>query len=161
MAENNGQSLIKAFMSDPILKILLKNSNLTETQFETFLISIFANIFMQNGFSYDEIVHFRSTKVSKGAFNNSLRQARRNIIKALYTILLLSYIGIMDEGPFSEYTLLAGKLREYRDRCKALVESGDDERARKVIKLVERELRKTLEEMANPKTLRGARIRPI
>ena len=161
MAEYNGRNLIKSFMDDPILKILLKNSNLTETQFETFLINLFANILLPNETSYDKIVSLRSSRVSRGAFNNSLRQARRNIIRALYTVLLLSYIGVMDEPPFSEYTLLAEKLREYRDKCRAFMESGADERARMVIKIVEKELEKALSEMSDPKKLRGARFQAL
>ncbi len=146
-------------MDDPILKILLKNSNLTKTQFETFLISLLSAEFSEMGFSYDDIVRFRSSRVSRGAFNNSLRQARRNIIKALYTVILLSYIGVLDRPPFSEYAALAERLREYRSAYEELVESGDVEMAGKVVKIVERELKRALGEMADPKKLRGARFR--
>ena len=48
---------------------------------------------------YDEKARLRlkSGKISRGAFNRTLKQAKMNVIKAIYTIFLLGYLFFLFE----------------------------------------------------------------
>jgi len=71
-------------LNDPIVKILTKNSRLTKTQLETFLIDALAENLAEKSLRYEEKAKLRllRTGVSRGAFNRTLKQARRNIIQS-------------------------------------------------------------------------------
>ena len=100
-------------LKDPLVSILLKNSNLTKIQFESVLIDLAAENLSTNRLKYEDRAKMRIDNVSRGAFNRSLNQARKNIISAVYTVLLLSYVGLFKGPPFDDYETLAEKLREY------------------------------------------------
>jgi len=109
------QKWLKRSTDDPIIKILAKNSNLTKTQLETLLIDFLAPNLTGKTLTNEQKALLRLSKagISRGAFNHTLRQARKNIIQSIYTILLLGYLGIFDDTRLDPYLEVAGKLKDY------------------------------------------------
>ncbi len=109
------QKWITDSLSDPIAKILAKNSNLTKTQLETLLIDILAENVAGKPLKYDEKARLRLLKgeISRGAFNRTLRQAKQNVIESIYTIILLGYLGIFESTHLDPYIEVASKLQTY------------------------------------------------
>lgn len=143
---------LKGVLKDPVVSILLKYSSLTRTQFESILIDFAAENLGINKIRFEDKAKMRIKEVSRGAFNRSLRQARKNIISSIYTILLLSYIGLFKGPPFEDYELLAKKLQEYAELQKTYAERGEENL--KVLLKIERELYNGIEKMARPKRLK-------
>ncbi|MEM2522908.1 MAG: hypothetical protein QXW82_07155, partial [Candidatus Bathyarchaeia archaeon] len=81
------QQWLKKSLEDPIIKILAKNSHLTKIQLETLLIDVLAENISGKPLKYEEKAKLRLTKakLSRGAFNRTLKQAEKNIIKSIYT----------------------------------------------------------------------------
>ena len=109
------QKWITDSLNDPIAKILTKNSNLTKTQLETLLIDILSENVAGKPLKYDEKSRLRLLKegVSRGAFNRTLKQARENVIKSIYTIILLGYLGFFESTQLDPYLEVSGKLQTY------------------------------------------------
>jgi len=142
--------MIEQSFRDPIMTILLKNSNLTKIQYESLLINYFTDNMTDNVLTYDNKALFRSKKVSRGSFSRTLSQARKNIISSIYTILLLSYVGIYDTHPFDDYKNLAEKLSEYT----VMTQDPDNLKSRSRIRKLEIELAKGIRSLAEPKQLK-------
>ncbi len=145
--ENKLQNMIDRSFKDPITVILLKNSNLTKIQYESLLIDYFIDNMTDNIVTYEDKAIYRSKKVSRGSFSRTLSQARRNIVASIYTILLLSYVGIYDTYPFEEYKNLTEKLREYT----LLIQDHDSLESRSRIRKIEVELASGIRSLAEPK----------
>jgi len=113
--------------NDPIIKILVNNSHLTRTQLETLLIDFLAPNLAGKSLTNEEKALFRLTKagISRGAFNHTLRQARRNIIQSIYTILLLGYLGVFEDTRLDPYVEMANKLKEYINAYKGVLADND------------------------------------
>lgn len=137
-------------LRDPVAGILLKYSNLTKTQYETLIIDLISSLISEISLTYEEKALFRSKRVSRGSYSRTLSQARRNIISAIYTILLLSYIGIFEGSPFDEYHVLAEKLKEYAK----FVQESRPSQAANVLKRIEKELMDGIKKLAEPKSLK-------
>ena len=148
--ENELQNMVNRSFKDQITAILLKNSNLTKIQYESLLIDYYTDNMSDNIITYDNKAIYRSKKVSRGSFSRTLSQARRNIISSIYTILLLSYVGIYDTYPFEEYKNLAEKLSEYS----SLMQDQDNLESRSRIRKLEVELAKGIRSLAEPKQLK-------
>lgn len=148
--ENELQNMVNRSFKDQITAILLKNSNLTKIQYESLLIDYYTDNMSDNVITYDNKAIYRSKKVSRGSFSRTLSQARRNIISSIYTILLLSYVGIYDTYPFEEYKNLAEKLSEYS----SLMQDQDSLESRSRIRRLEVELSKGIRSLAKPKQLK-------
>lgn len=141
---------------DPIFKILLKNSNLTKIQAETFLIDILAEKICEKKLSYDEKARLRSTKsgVSRGSFNRTLAQARKNIIKSIYTVILLGYLGVFDDPCLSPYIEVSNKIRIFSEKYRELWESGEiSEEKIKIIKILQDKIEGELLNLSKPKSI--------
>ena len=143
------QKLIDRAYKDPIGNILLKNSNITETQYETLVINYLTNIAGVSEISFKDKALYRGKKVSRGSFSRTLSQARGNIISSIYTILLLVYIGVFDTVPFDDYKNLAEKLSEYNQ----LIETSDDPQSSQLLRRIERELIDGIKVLAEPRSL--------
>ena len=91
--KNHVQLWLINSLNDPLVKILLKNSHLTKIQLETLLIDILAENISNKPLKYEEKARFRleRAKISRGAFNRTLSQAKQNTIKSIYTIIILGY----------------------------------------------------------------------
>ncbi|MEM2893357.1 MAG: hypothetical protein QW486_04340 [Candidatus Bathyarchaeia archaeon] len=117
---------LERLFKDPILNILLKNSNLTEIQLETLIIESISEISYVEKINYTLKGLIRPKKVTRGSFHRTLQQAKKNIISALFTILLLIYLGSLDESFLNDFKLLAKRLKEYLSLPKTISSHGSE-----------------------------------
>ncbi|HYB68338.1 MAG TPA: hypothetical protein VEC97_02230, partial [Candidatus Acidoferrales bacterium] len=110
-------SLLESSINDPIAKIMADNSHLTRTQLETLLIDVLADNMSANPLKYDDKAQLRLTKakISRGAFNRTLRQAKENVTKSIYTVILLGYLGLFETTTLDPYLEVASQLHKYLD----------------------------------------------
>jgi hypothetical protein len=107
-------------MEEPILKILLERSLITPIQIETLLIDLVTEDSLDTHLSYEEKASLRSHEsrrkhgVSRGAFNRTLHQARKNVTRSIYTLLLLAYLGLFDLTVFRPFEEIASRIGGYR-----------------------------------------------
>jgi len=104
----------------------------------------------------DEKAKLRLLKegISRGAFNRTLRQARRNVIQSIYTILLLGYLGVFEDTRLDPFLEVANKLQTYMSAYKDMMggEGVMDEHLR-LVKMLRAELEASLETLSKPRTL--------
>lgn len=150
------QSWIKSSLNDPIVQILLENSQLTKIQLETFLIDILAENIARKPLKYDEKSRLRLLRegVSRGAFSRTLRQARRNVVRSIYTVLLLGYLGVFEETTLDSYVEVANRLQTYVNTYRNVWEKKElmNEQIR-IISMLRSELETSLERLSNPRSL--------
>lgn len=150
------QKWLSALFLDPLVEILVKDSHLTKTQLETFLIDVLAEKVSGRSIIYEKKARLRLLRsgVSRGSFNRSLAQARRNIIKSIYTIILLGYLGIFDTPSLRPYLEIANKINTYAE---AYRESWKDARTSKehlsVMNVLRTEIEKGLQQLSKPKAI--------
>ena len=149
--DKKAQNLIDRSFNDPIANVLLKYSNLTPTQYESLIIDFLTINLSDKILTFQNKALLRSKKVSRGSYSRSLSQARSNVISSVYTILLLTYVGIYDTSPFDDYKDLAEKLSEYTSSIKYL--EGNE--LTSYIKLIEKELLDGLTELSMNRSLRA------
>ncbi len=144
------QLLIKKSIDDPLVKILAKNSHLTRVQLETLLINILSESISGKKIKYEEKAKLRLTKskISRGSFNRTLKQAEENVIKSIYTILLLGYLGIFESASLDPYIEASNKIREYVEAHKNMLTNDKNEQLKEQLKLLKM-LREELEESLN------------
>lgn len=150
------QKWLASSLADPIVKILAKNSNLTKTQIETLLIDVLAENAARKSLKYEEKGRLRLIKagVSRGAFNRTLRQARTNIIQAIYTILLLGYLGVFEGTSLDQYLEVANKLQTYMSAYGDILGTHEATKEHlRVITMLREELKASLERLARPKSM--------
>lgn len=150
MSVESYQNIIEKTFQDPLTDLLLKNSHLTRTQFETLIIDLLTDIISDEKVSFNQKILFRQKRVSRGSFSRSLAQARKNVVSSIFTVVLLSYMGVFDERPFEEYHVLAGKLKEYA----TLIESGEFNLDPKSLARFEEELVSGILELASPTSIK-------
>lgn len=116
MTEKNGKT-------DIIMEKLLEESNLTFKQLKALILysnSIEQRI-VENGY-----VNFDGKKIPKGAFFRILSQAKENVRKSIITLILMSYIGLMDAEHFSAIMQITSIMMQIKgqdeDLIKALLE---------------------------------------
>jgi hypothetical protein len=148
-SDENLQKIIYKTFQDPIADLLLKQSNLTRIQFETLIIDLLTDILSDKKLSFYEKSLFRKEKVSRGSFSRTLAQARGSVISSIFTIVLLSYIGVFDK-PFEEYQELAEKLRDYIDT----IEDKKEGRSQAMLKRLEVELLAGIKTLSKPTSLK-------
>ena len=147
------QAWLNGALSDPIVKILAKNSQLTKTQLETLLIDILAENISGKQLKYDEKAKLRLTKakISRGSFNRTLKQSKENVVKSVYTVLLLGYLGVFESTTLDPYLEIANKLKEYVEAHNDMpgkVEELKDHL--KVIEIIREELESSLKRLSSP-----------
>ena len=140
-------------LNDPIVKILAKNCQLTKTQLETLLIDILAENISGKQLKYDEKASLRLTKakISRGSFNRTLKQSRENVIKSIYTVLLLGYLGVFETTTLDPYLEIANKLHDYVEAHQEI--PGKEEEVKdhlKVIEIIRNELETSLKRLSSP-----------
>ena len=150
MSSEEYQKVVQKTFQDPLTDILLKNSVLTRIQFETLVIDMLTDIISDKKLTFDEKTLFRSNDVSRGSFSRSLGQARKNVITSIFTIVLLSYIGVFDARPFDEYYVLAEKLKEYA----VMMESTGKTINKRDLKGFEEELIDGITQLATPTSIK-------
>ncbi len=147
------QAFLNGALNDPIVQILAKNSQLTKTQLETLLIDILAENMTGKQLKYDEKARLRLTKakISRGAFNRTLKQSKENVIKSIYTVLLLGYLGIFESTTLDPYLEIANKLQEYIEAHKDISQRGEEAKEhQKVIEIIREELETSLKRLSSP-----------
>ena len=147
------QTWLNGALNDPIVKILAKNSQLTKTQLETLLIDILAENLAGKQLKYDEKANLRLTKakISRGSFNRTLKQSKENVIRSIYTVLLLGYLGVFESTTLDPYLEIANKLQEYVEAHQDM--PGNEEELEdhlKVIQIIRQELETSLKRLSNP-----------
>lgn len=151
--KKNVQSWLRKALDDPITKILSKNSHLTRTQLETLLIDLLCENVSGKALKYEEKAQLRLTraKISRGAFNRTLAQAKRNAVKAIYTLILLGYLGLFDSTTLTPYLEIANNLNKYMEAYRRSPEDnvGSTEHLR-VINIMREELATSLKELSHP-----------
>jgi hypothetical protein len=147
------QTWLISSLNDPIVKILAKNSHLTTTQLETLLIDILSENISGKTLKYDEKARLRLTKakISRGAFNRTLKQAKENVIEAIYTVLLLGYLGIFESTTLDPYLEIANKLQSYMEAYKEMPKKSEEMSDHlKVIEMLREELETSLKYLSKP-----------
>ncbi len=110
----------KQVLKEPILKKLQEGSTLSSAQLETLLIDLVVEDNLGSHITYEDKASYRSrpgTKsrgVSRGAFNRTLTQARTNVTRCLYTMLLLAYLGLFESTVFRPFEEVAARIGDYR-----------------------------------------------
>ena len=151
--KENAQNWLNYSLNDPLVKILSKNSNLTKIQLETLLIDVLAENIADKSLKYDEKAKLRILAVTRGAFNRSLRQARHNVTKSIYTIMLLGYMGILEEISLEPYLEAANKLKRYINSQRELIKKIPEEEQIRTVARLHEELKTSLDELSNPRKI--------
>jgi hypothetical protein len=147
------QAYLTGSLGDPIVNILAKNSHLTKVQLETLLIDILSENIAGKQLKYDEKARLRLTKaqISRGAFNRTLKQSKENVIKSIYTVLLLGYLGVFESTTLDPYLEIANKLRKYVEAYKDMPNKSEEPKEQlKVIEMIREELETSLKQLSNP-----------
>ena len=144
------QAWLNSALSDPIVKILCKNSQLTKTQLETLLIDVLAENMSGKTLKYDEKARLRLTKakISRGSFNRTLKQSKENVIKSVYTVLMLGYLGVFEDTTLDPYLEIANKLHDYVEAHNVEVKRGDTDNHQKLIEIIRQELETSLKHLS-------------
>jgi hypothetical protein len=147
------QTWLVGAINDPIAKIIAANSHLSPTQLETLLIDILTSNSSDTTLTYDEKASFRLIKsqISRGSFNRTLMQAKQNVTKSIYTVLLLGYLGVFDTTTLDPYLEIANKLRDYLEAYKGIPDKGTElNQHLKLIETIRGELETSLKQLASP-----------
>lgn len=156
--KENVQKWLKQSINDPLVKILIKTNNLTEKQLETFLIDVLSDNLAGKSLKNEEKARFRLLDggVSRGAFNRTLKQARNNVIKSIYTLLLLGYLGVFESTSLVPYIEISNKLQNYittyRDVRKRNERKGEQLR---MLNILSKELEINLEQFSKTKNIKS------
>jgi len=153
LKENVQNWLIKK-CSDPIVNILVKNSVLTKIQLETFLLDVLINNISDNYINTEKKAFYRlNGGVSRGSFNRTLKQARKNVIRSIYTVLLLGYLGIFDSTSLDLYIEIANKLQNYVSSYKNDWKDQESSEHFRLMNLLQKELETSLNSLSKPKNV--------
>ena len=147
------QAWLNGALNDPIVQILAKNSQLTKTQLETLMIDVLAENLSGKQLKYDEKANLRLTKakISRGSFNRTLRQSKENVIKSIYTVLLLGYLGVFESTTLDPYLEIANKLHEYVEAHQETPDKAEELKDHlKVIEIIREELETSLKRLSSP-----------
>ena len=147
------QIWLNGALNDPIVQILAKNSQLTKTQLETLLIDVLAENMAGKSLNYDEKANLRLTKakISRGSFNRTLQQSKENVIKSIYTVLLLGYLGVFESSTLDPYLEIANKLHEYVEAHEGMPSKEEELKDHlKVIEIIRQELEMSLKRLSSP-----------
>ena len=158
--KENVRGWLLGLSRDPLAKMLTENSHLTKTQIETFVIDVLAEKIAGKSMVYDSKAKLRLIRsgVSRGAFNRTLAQARKNIIKSVYTIILLGYLGVYDTPSLEPYLEIANKISTYTEAYRETWQSnGSNEEYLRVIRMLRSEIEKGLQQLSKPKSMSKTR----
>ena len=146
------QAWLIGALNDPIVKILSKNSQLTKTQLETLLIDVLAENISGKYLKYDKKAKLRLTKakISRGSFNRTLKQSKENVVKSIYTVLLLGYLGVFESTTLDPYLEIANKLNEYVNAHKEIHNEKEMKEQLKIIEIIREELEISLKRLSTP-----------
>ena len=141
-------------MGDPIVGLLIENSSLTRKQFETFIISLLGDQFhIETGSRIRKLrVRTDTFKITRGAFNRTLNQAKANVIRSIYTLFLLGYVGVFDTPQLGPFLELADNIKAYLEDRKSLPRQASDEEYKRAVQDVAQRLAELIETLAKGAT---------
>jgi hypothetical protein len=111
------RKLLKKTFDDEILKNLLENSNITHKQFESLIINSFSGDIFDKGNISQERPKLSTDKtiLSRGSFDRTLIQARRNVRRSISTVLLLGYVGILESPELEPFLEVGSRIKAYTE----------------------------------------------
>jgi len=90
-------------------------------------------------------------KISRGSFNRTLKQSKENVIKSIYTVLLLGYLGVFESTTLDPYLEIANKLHQYMEAHQDMPIKGEELKDHlKVIEIIRQELETSLKRLSSP-----------
>jgi len=98
---------------DCLVAFLVKNSNITEAQLDTYIISL---VKKEPKLTLKRKIELRDRRVSKGAFLQTLRQAQINLERSLYTIILAEYLEILRSGSIAKLAQIIALLEQVKGK---------------------------------------------
>jgi len=146
------QTWLNGALNDPIVKTLQKNSQLTKIQLETLLINVLSENISGKQLKYDDKAALRLTKakISRGSFNRTLKQSNENVIKSIYTVLLLGYLGVFESSTLDPYLEIANKLHDYVEAHQDIPRKEEELKDHlKVIEIIRIELETSLNRLSS------------
>ena len=94
---------------DEIGNFLMKNIKLSKVQLDTLLITIAD----KQEISLNKMILKRDNRVvSKGSFNRTLKQAKKNVEISLFTIIALEYFSIIEKNHIINLIKIADTLKK-------------------------------------------------
>jgi len=117
-AYEQARKSVEETVNDPISKLLLSHSHLTIAQLETLLAD---SISIEKASKKGQRRLFRpsGTTTSRGSYNRTLIQAQNNVIRSIYTILLIGYVGFFDTPGLQPFLELSDNLQSYAEEVKS------------------------------------------
>ena len=110
--------------------MLLANSQLTSAQLETLITdSLTSTVAVKK--SQKRIFRPSKTRISRGAYNRTLIQAQNNVIRSIFTILLLGYLEFFDNASLQPFLELSDNINTYVQEAKS---SGNEKSAAEQLK---------------------------
>jgi hypothetical protein len=109
---NHARESIQDLTRDSVTRLLLANSQLTLTQLETLL----ADSLSSEADVKKALRRFyrpSGRNPSRGSFNRTLIQAQNNVIRSIYTVLLLAYVGLYDSAALQPFFELSDTIQGY------------------------------------------------
>ena len=116
-AYGEARESIHKTINDPVSKLLLSYSHLSLAQLETLLADSISN---EKASKKGQRRLFRPSGriTSRGSYNRTLIQAQNNVIRSIYTILLMGYVGLFDTPGLQPFLELSDNLQSYTDEVK-------------------------------------------
>ena len=114
---SEARSSIRETLTDPVTRLLLRSSQLTLPQLETLLADSLSS---ERGALKAQRRLFRPSgkRVSRGAYNRTLIQGQNNVVRSIYTILLLGYVGLFDTPSLQPFIELSDTIQGYIQEAK-------------------------------------------
>jgi len=98
--------------------MLLAESQLTMPQLETLLTdSLTSSAIVKK--SQKRMCRPSKTRISRGAYNRTLIQAQNNVIRSIFTILLLAYVELFDNASLQPFLELSDTINSYVNEAKS------------------------------------------
>lgn len=123
---------------------------MTKKQFETFIINLFGTQFSTQSSGRIRKLRTRTDtlKISRGAFNRTLNQAKVNVVRSIYTLFLLGYVGVFDTPQLGPFIELADNIKAYLEERKTAAEHVGDEEYKKAVQDMSKKLAELIENLA-------------
>jgi hypothetical protein len=109
---------VRDLIRDPVSKMLLANSQLTLAQLETLLTdSMTSSAIVKK--AQKRMYRPSKARISRGAYNRTLIQAQNNVIRSIFTILLLAYLELFDNASLQPFLELSDTINSYVQEAKS------------------------------------------
>jgi hypothetical protein len=108
-----------------VCKKLLDRSSLTKAQFETILLEQLGDEMAGQHLKREEMAGLSRSEagISRGAWNRTLAQAKRNVSQAIHTFLLLGYTGLIETPSLSPFLEASDRLKENATQLREVAQS--------------------------------------